>query len=62
MSLLLLNLMPLAIVGLQLSQDNFSLVYRAERINNDADALSRLPSTDKETLFNDLIRAVCHVA
>ena len=45
-----------------LSSYNFSLVYRAERINNDADALSRLPSTDKETLFNDLIRAVCHVA
>ena len=45
-----------------LSSYNFSLVYRAERINNDADALSRLPSTDKETLFNDVIRAVCHVA
>ena len=34
-----------------LSSYNFSLVYRAGRINNDADALSRLPSTNKETLF-----------
>ena len=40
----------------------FSLVYRAGRINNDADALSRLPSTNKETLFNDVIKAICHAA
>ena len=34
-----------------LSSYNFSLVYRAGTINNDADALSRLPSTNKETLL-----------
>ena len=45
-----------------LSSYNFSLVYRAGRINNDADALSRLPSTNKETLFNDVIKAICHAA
>ena len=38
-----------------LSGYNFPLVYRAGRKNQDADALSRLPSTDKETLFNDVI-------
>ena len=41
-----------------LSGYNFSLVYRAGRKNQDADALSRLPSTDKETLFNDVIKAI----
>ena len=45
-----------------LSRYNFSLVYRAGRINNGADALSRLPSTNKETLFNDVIKAICHAA
>ena len=45
-----------------LSSCNFSLVYRAGRINNDADALSRLPSTNKETLLNDVIKAICHAA
>ena len=45
-----------------LSSYNFSLVYRAGRINNDADALSRLPSTNKEMLFNDVIKAICHAA
>ena len=45
-----------------LSSFNFSLVYSAGRINNDADALSRLPSTNKETLFNDVIKAICHAA
>ena len=34
------------------------MVYRAGRNNQDADALSRLPSTDKETLFNDVIKAI----
>ena len=43
-----------------LSSYNFSLVYRAGRINNVADALSRLPSTNKETLFNDIIKAMQH--
>ena len=37
-------------------------MYRAGRINNDADALSRLPSTNKETLLNDVIKAICHSA
>ena len=41
-----------------LSSYNVSLVYRAERINR----LSRLQSTNKETLFNDVIRAICHAA
>ena len=41
-----------------LSGYNFSLVYRAGRKNQDADALSCLPSTDKETLFNDVIKAI----
>ena len=45
-----------------LSSYNFSLVYRAGRINNDDDALSRLPSTYKETLFTDVIKAICHAA
>ena len=45
-----------------LSSYKFSLVYRAGRINNGADALSRLPSTNKETLFNDVIKAICHAA
>ena len=45
-----------------LSSYNFSLVYRAGRINNDADALSHLHSTNKETLFNDVIKAICHAA
>ena len=45
-----------------LSSYNFSLVYRAGRINNDADALSHLPSTNKETLSNDIIKAICHAA
>ena len=34
------------------------MVYRAGRKNQDADALSCLPSTDKETLFNDVIKAI----
>lgn len=42
-----------------LSGYNFSLVYRAGRKNQDADALSRLPSPDKETMFNDVIKAIC---
>ena len=37
-------------------------MYRAGRKNNDADALSRLPSANKETLFNDVIKAICHAA
>ena len=45
-----------------LSSYNFSLVYRAGRINNDADALSRLPSTNKKTLFNDVTKAICLAA
>ena len=45
-----------------LSSYNFSLVYRAGKINNDADALSRLPSTNKKTLFYDVIKAICHAA
>ena len=45
-----------------LSEDNFSLVYRAGRKNNDTDALNRLPSANKETLFNDVIKAICHAA
>ena len=45
-----------------LSSYNFSLVYRAGRINNDADGLICLPSTNKETLFNDVIKAICHAA
>ena len=45
-----------------LSSYNFSLVYRAGKVNKDADALSRLPSSNKETLFNDVIKAICHAA
>ena len=42
-----------------LSNYNFKLLYRSGRKNQDADALSRLPSTDKEVLFNDAIKAIC---
>ena len=42
-----------------LSSYNFSLVYRSGRKNLDADALSRLPSNNKETLFNEVIKAIC---
>ena len=45
-----------------LSSYNCSFVYWAGRINNDADALSRLPSTNKETFFNDVIKAICQAA
>ena len=45
-----------------LSSYNFSLVYRAGKVNKDADALSRLPSSNKETLLNDVIKAICHAA
>ena len=41
-----------------LSGYNFSLVYRAGRKNQNADALSPLPYTNKETLFNDVIKAI----
>ena len=41
-----------------LSGYNFYLVYRAGRKTQDADALSRLLSTDKETLFNDAIKVI----
>ena len=37
-------------------------MYRAGRKNTDADALSRLPSANKETLFNDVIKAIYHAA
>ena len=43
-----------------LSNYNFKLLYRSGRKNLDADALSRLPSTDKEVLFNDAI--ICQSA
>ena len=42
-----------------LSNYNFKLRYRSGRKNQDADALSRLPSADKEVLFNDAIKAIC---
>ena len=42
-----------------LSNYNFSLIYRSGRKNLDADALSRLPSDNKETLFNEVIKAIC---
>ena len=42
-----------------LSNYNFKLLYRSGRKNQDADAMSRLPSTDKEVLFNDAIKAIC---
>ena len=42
-----------------LSGFNFKLVYRAGKKNQDADALSRLHSIDKEVLFNDVIKAIC---
>ena len=42
-----------------LSGFNFKLVYRAGKKNQDADALSRLHSIDKEALFNDVIKAIC---
>ena len=63
MSLLLQYLMLQVIVGslhcqATLSGYNFSLVYRAGGKTQDADALSRLPSTDKETLFNDVIKVI----
>ena len=45
-----------------LSGYNFSLVYRAGRKSNDADALSRLPSANKETMFNGDIKAICNAA
>ena len=42
-----------------LSSYDFSLVYRSGKKNADADALSRLPSHNKETLFNEVIKAIC---
>ena len=42
-----------------LSNYNFKLLYRSGRKNQDADALSTLPSEDKEVLFNDAIKAIC---
>ncbi|MCG8094292.1 MAG: DDE-type integrase/transposase/recombinase [Candidatus Thiodiazotropha endolucinida] len=42
-----------------LSSYNFKLIYRSGKKNQDADALSRLPSTDKGVLFNDAIKAIC---
>ena len=42
-----------------LSSYDFSLIYRSGRKNLDADALSRLPANNKETLFNDVIKAIC---
>ena len=42
-----------------LSSYDFSLVYRSGKKNADADALSRLPSQNKETLFNEVIKAIC---
>ena len=42
-----------------LSSYNFSLVYRSGRKNLDADALSVLPSNNKETSFNEVIKAIC---
>ena len=44
-----------------LSNNNFKLLYRSRRKNQDADALSRLPSADKEVLFNDAIKAICQL-
>ena len=38
---------------------NFSLIYRLGRKNLDADALRRLPSDNKETLFIEVIKAIC---
>ena len=42
-----------------LSSYNFFLVYRSGKENLHADALSRLPSSNKETLFNEAIKAIC---
>ena len=42
-----------------LSNNNFSLIYRSGRKNLDADALSCLPSDNKETLFIEVIKAIC---
>ena len=42
-----------------LSNYNFKLLYRSGRNNQDADALSRLPSAGKGVLFNDAIKAIC---
>ena len=42
-----------------LSNYNFKLLYRSERKNQYADALSRLPSADIDVLFNDVIKAIC---
>ena len=52
MSLPLQNMMPLVIVGFQLSL----------KLHLFLDALSRLPSTNKETLINDVIKALYHAA
>ena len=41
-----------------LSNYNFKLLYRSGRKNQDADALSRFPSADKEVLFNGAIKAI----
>ena len=38
---------------------NFKLLYRSVRKYQDAGALSRLPSADKEVLLNDAIKAIC---
>ena len=44
---------------LPLSNYIFSLIYRSGRKYLDDDALSRLPSDNKETLFNGVIKAIC---
>ena len=35
------------------------MVYRSGKKNTDADALSHLPSHNKETLFNEVRKAIC---